>query len=202
MRPAPPPPTHTHCTPRTHPAHTRVLKTSGGKTVSLASFKGKPLVLFFYPKAATPGCTKEVGRGRGRRGREEAGAGEGAWVGGEAGAGERRGAYGRERVGRGWYVQLTAINGSRECTQRYDAHPKSPTTHVCHVLHPPPPVTPLTHPHTPGATPHTPATPRCASSVTSMRPLSRRALWCLASAATPRRRTRHSPRRSACPLSC
>jgi hypothetical protein len=22
---------------------------------------GKPLVLFFYPKAATPGCTKEVG---------------------------------------------------------------------------------------------------------------------------------------------
>jgi peroxiredoxin len=38
----------------------RVLKTSDGKTVSLASFEGKPLVLFFYPKAATPGCTKEV----------------------------------------------------------------------------------------------------------------------------------------------
>jgi peroxiredoxin len=24
-------------------------------------YAGKPLVLFFYPKAATPGCTKEVG---------------------------------------------------------------------------------------------------------------------------------------------
>ncbi|WIA14474.1 hypothetical protein OEZ85_002997 [Tetradesmus obliquus] len=38
----------------------RVLKTSEGKTVTLASFEGKPLVLFFYPKAATPGCTKEA----------------------------------------------------------------------------------------------------------------------------------------------
>lgn len=38
----------------------RVLKTSNGDTVSLASFEGKPLVLFFYPKAATPGCTKEA----------------------------------------------------------------------------------------------------------------------------------------------
>ena len=38
----------------------RVLKTSEGKTLSLASLAGKPLVLFFYPKAATPGCTKEV----------------------------------------------------------------------------------------------------------------------------------------------
>ncbi|KAF8061329.1 PAA2 [Scenedesmus sp. PABB004] len=38
----------------------RVLKTSDNKTVSLASFEGKPLVLFFYPKAATPGCTKEA----------------------------------------------------------------------------------------------------------------------------------------------
>jgi peroxiredoxin Q/BCP len=40
-----------------------VLKASDGKTVSLASFEGKPLVLFFYPKAATPGCTKEVRHG-------------------------------------------------------------------------------------------------------------------------------------------
>jgi len=40
----------------------RVLKTSKGDTVTLASFEGKPLVLFFYPKAATPGCTKEVCR--------------------------------------------------------------------------------------------------------------------------------------------
>jgi hypothetical protein len=40
----------------------RVLKTSEGKTLSLASLAGKPLVLFFYPKAATPGCTKQVRR--------------------------------------------------------------------------------------------------------------------------------------------
>eukprot|EP00878_Enallax_costatus_P002019 GHUV01002183.1.p1 GENE.GHUV01002183.1~~GHUV01002183.1.p1 ORF type:complete len:153 (+),score=48.83 GHUV01002183.1:183-641(+) len=38
----------------------RELQTSDGQTVSLASFQGKPLVLFFYPKAATPGCTKEA----------------------------------------------------------------------------------------------------------------------------------------------
>eukprot|EP00882_Tetradesmus_deserticola_P007681 GHRQ01008089.1.p1 GENE.GHRQ01008089.1~~GHRQ01008089.1.p1 ORF type:complete len:190 (+),score=92.65 GHRQ01008089.1:420-989(+) len=38
----------------------RVLKASDGKALSLASFEGKPLVLFFYPKAATPGCTKEA----------------------------------------------------------------------------------------------------------------------------------------------
>ncbi len=33
---------------------------SGGRTVSLASLKGKPFVLYFYPKADTPGCTKEA----------------------------------------------------------------------------------------------------------------------------------------------
>ena len=33
---------------------------SGGRTVSLASMKGKPFVLYFYPKADTPGCTKEA----------------------------------------------------------------------------------------------------------------------------------------------
>ncbi|MGF1555919.1 thioredoxin-dependent thiol peroxidase [Paucihalobacter sp.] len=31
-----------------------------GKTVSLSDFKGKKLVLFFYPKASTPGCTAEA----------------------------------------------------------------------------------------------------------------------------------------------
>lgn len=31
-----------------------------GATVSLDDFKGKKLVLFFYPKASTPGCTAEV----------------------------------------------------------------------------------------------------------------------------------------------
>jgi peroxiredoxin Q/BCP len=33
---------------------------TGGRTVSLATLKGKPFVLYFYPKADTPGCTKEA----------------------------------------------------------------------------------------------------------------------------------------------
>lgn len=33
---------------------------SGGRTVSLASMKGRPFVLYFYPKANTSGCTKEA----------------------------------------------------------------------------------------------------------------------------------------------
>jgi len=33
---------------------------SGGRTVSLAAMQGKPFVLYFYPKADTPGCTKEA----------------------------------------------------------------------------------------------------------------------------------------------
>jgi peroxiredoxin Q/BCP len=33
---------------------------SGGRTVSLSALKGKPFVLYFYPKADTPGCTKEA----------------------------------------------------------------------------------------------------------------------------------------------
>jgi len=32
----------------------------GGSTVSLGDFKGKKLVLYFYPKADTPGCTIEA----------------------------------------------------------------------------------------------------------------------------------------------
>jgi peroxiredoxin Q/BCP len=31
-----------------------------GGTVSLADFKGRKLVLYFYPRADTPGCTKEA----------------------------------------------------------------------------------------------------------------------------------------------
>jgi peroxiredoxin Q/BCP len=31
-----------------------------GETVSLADFKGRVLVLYFYPKDDTPGCTKEA----------------------------------------------------------------------------------------------------------------------------------------------
>jgi peroxiredoxin Q/BCP len=33
---------------------------TGGRTVSLAGMKGKPFILYFYPKADTPGCTKEA----------------------------------------------------------------------------------------------------------------------------------------------
>lgn len=33
---------------------------SGGRTVSLEALKGKPFLLYFYPKADTPGCTKQA----------------------------------------------------------------------------------------------------------------------------------------------
>jgi thioredoxin-dependent peroxiredoxin len=33
---------------------------TAGRTVSLGSYKGKPFILDFYPKADTPGCTKEA----------------------------------------------------------------------------------------------------------------------------------------------
>ncbi len=36
------------------------LQTDEEKTVSLSDFAGKPVVLFFYPKADTPGCTIEA----------------------------------------------------------------------------------------------------------------------------------------------
>ena len=36
------------------------LPRDGGETVSLADFSGRRLVLFFYPRADTPGCTKEA----------------------------------------------------------------------------------------------------------------------------------------------
>ena len=35
------------------------LPADGGAMVSLADFKGRKLVLFFYPRADTPGCTRE-----------------------------------------------------------------------------------------------------------------------------------------------
>jgi len=35
-------------------------KNQNGETVSLADFKGKKLILFFYPKDNTPGCTAEA----------------------------------------------------------------------------------------------------------------------------------------------
>jgi thioredoxin-dependent peroxiredoxin len=36
------------------------LPDENGKTVSLSDFKGKQVVLYFYPKDATPGCTTEA----------------------------------------------------------------------------------------------------------------------------------------------
>ena len=35
-------------------------KDQDGKTIKLSDFKGKRLVLYFYPKDDTPGCTKEA----------------------------------------------------------------------------------------------------------------------------------------------
>ena len=35
-------------------------KDQNGKSISLADFKGKKLVLYFYPKDNTPGCTDEA----------------------------------------------------------------------------------------------------------------------------------------------
>ena len=35
------------------------LPRDGGGSISLADFKGRKLVLYFYPKANTPGCTRE-----------------------------------------------------------------------------------------------------------------------------------------------
>lgn len=37
-----------------------VAKDQNGKSIALADFKGKKLVLYFYPKDNTPGCTDEA----------------------------------------------------------------------------------------------------------------------------------------------
>ncbi|MGB9686988.1 MAG: peroxiredoxin, partial [Rectinema subterraneum] len=36
------------------------LRDASGKTWTLADFRGKPFVLYFYPKDNTPGCTTEA----------------------------------------------------------------------------------------------------------------------------------------------
>lgn len=36
------------------------LKSTHGTTVKLSDFKGKPVVLYFYPKDNTPGCTRQA----------------------------------------------------------------------------------------------------------------------------------------------
>ena len=35
------------------------LHLTGDRTANLADYRGRPLVLYFYPKASTPGCTQE-----------------------------------------------------------------------------------------------------------------------------------------------
>ncbi len=42
------------------PAPPFSLPRDGGGTSSLADFRGKKLVLYFYPRADTPGCTREA----------------------------------------------------------------------------------------------------------------------------------------------
>lgn len=42
------------------PAPPFTAPTNGGGQVSLTDFKGHPVILFFYPKDDTPGCTKEA----------------------------------------------------------------------------------------------------------------------------------------------
>jgi peroxiredoxin Q/BCP len=42
------------------PAPAFELADQDGKTHRLADYHGKPLVLYFYPKDDTPGCTKEA----------------------------------------------------------------------------------------------------------------------------------------------
>ena len=36
------------------------LESDTGERVSLESFRGRPVVLYFYPKDSTPGCTKQA----------------------------------------------------------------------------------------------------------------------------------------------
>ena len=42
------------------PAPTFTLPSDSGETISLESLRGKPVVLYFYPKDDTPGCTTQA----------------------------------------------------------------------------------------------------------------------------------------------
>jgi peroxiredoxin Q/BCP len=42
------------------PAPDFAVPADGGGTISLSALKGRPVVLYFYPKDDTPGCTKEA----------------------------------------------------------------------------------------------------------------------------------------------
>ncbi|MEM1073171.1 MAG: thioredoxin-dependent thiol peroxidase [Pseudomonadota bacterium] len=57
------------------PAPDFTLPSTGGADVTLSALQGKPVVLFFYPRDDTPGCTKEsVGFSKSRTDFETAGA--------------------------------------------------------------------------------------------------------------------------------
>ena len=42
------------------PAPDFELETDAGETVKLSNLRGKPVVLYFYPKDDTPGCTRQA----------------------------------------------------------------------------------------------------------------------------------------------
>ncbi len=42
------------------PAPAFAAVTQGGATVALSDFRGRPVVLYFYPRDDTPGCTREA----------------------------------------------------------------------------------------------------------------------------------------------
>ncbi|MEE4186838.1 MAG: thioredoxin-dependent thiol peroxidase [Roseobacter sp.] len=57
------------------PAPDFTLPSTGGADVTLSALKGQPVVLFFYPRDDTPGCTKEsIGFSESRGDFEAAGA--------------------------------------------------------------------------------------------------------------------------------
>ena len=56
------------------PAPDFTLPSTGGGDVTLSALKGQPVVLFFYPRDDTPGCTKEsIGFSQSREAFEAAG---------------------------------------------------------------------------------------------------------------------------------
>ena len=43
-----------------HPAPDFTAPTDGGATITLSDLRGRSVVLYFYPKDSTPGCTREA----------------------------------------------------------------------------------------------------------------------------------------------
>jgi len=78
------------------PAPTFTLPSDTGKEVSLEALRGKPVVLYFYPKDDTPGCTKQARGIRDAWGEFER---RGAVVLGVSPQGERSHAKFRDRYG-------------------------------------------------------------------------------------------------------